>query len=99
MLIEMVSRELLPYPNPMYRPPPKAVEIPLQETPRKLTDLDIDINTNFEENSPHQEGKISETYQRPDKSCFQEPLDVESSIDTGSLVQMFLPKQAEIDKI
>ena len=27
----------------------------------------------FEENSPHQEGAISEIYQRPDKSYFQEP--------------------------
>ena len=31
-------------------------------------DLYIDINTDFEENSPYQKGVISETYQRPDMS-------------------------------
>ena len=40
-------------------------------------DLDIDaleqdINMDFEGNSPYQEGVISEMYQRPDKSYFQE---------------------------
>ena len=29
------------------------------------------INFNFEENSPFQEGIISETFQRPDKSFFR----------------------------
>ena len=40
-----------------------------------------------------------ETYQRPDKSYFQEPQELESLINTGRLVQKFLPKQANIDKI
>ena len=38
-------------------------------------------------------------YQRPDKSYFQEPQELESLINTGRLVQKFLPKQADIDKI
>ena len=46
--------------------------------PQKTSDLDIDlleqdININVEENSPHQEDVISESYQRPDKSYFHEP--------------------------
>ena len=53
------------YPDPIYTPP-KPTEIPIQEVPRKLSDLDTDINTHFEENSPDQEGVISETYQKPD---------------------------------
>ena len=40
-----------------------------------------------------------ETYQRPDKSFFQEPQELESHIYAGRLVQKFLPKQADIDKI
>ena len=32
-----------------------------------------DINLDFEENSPFQEGIMSETFQRPDKSFFQNP--------------------------
>ena len=39
----------------MYRPPPKPVEIQLQEIPRKLADVDTNINMDFEENSPYQE--------------------------------------------
>ena len=40
-----------------------------------------------------------EVYHRPDKSYFQEPKDLESLINTRNLVQKFLPKQANIDKI
>ena len=57
------------------------------------------IDIEFEENSPHQEGIILEVYQRPDKSYFQEPKDLESLINTCNLVKKFLPKQADIDKI
>ena len=42
---------------------------------------------------------ISEIYQRPDKSYFQEPPELQSQVDMGKLVQKFLPKQADIDKI
>ena len=54
---------------------------------------------NFEENSPYQEGVISETYQRSYKSYFQEPPELQSLVSTDKLVQRFLPKQADIDKI
>ena len=37
------------------------------------TDINPEINIDLEEDSPFQEGIISEIYQRPDKSCFQEP--------------------------
>ena len=52
-------RKIPAYPDPIYRPPPKPTEIPLQVFPRKLMDLDIDtleqdINTDFEENPPYQ---------------------------------------------
>ena len=53
----------------------------------------------FKENSPFQEGVISETYQRPDKSYFQEPQEWDSLINTSRLVQKFLLKQTYIDKI
>ena len=59
----------------------------------------MELDIEFEENSPHQEGIISEVYQRPNKSYFQEPKDLESLINTHNLVQKFLPKQADIDKI
>ena len=53
--------------------------------------LDTDINTDFEENSPYQEGVTSEMYQRPNRSYFQEPPELGSLVSTGKLVQTFLP--------
>ena len=76
-----MSREFPPYPDPIYRPPPKTAEIPLWETLRKLMDLDTDINTDFEENSPYEEGVISQTYQRPDRSYYQEPPEWQASTE------------------
>ena len=48
------------YPDPINRPPHKLTEIAMQEVPRCLSDFDPEINTDFEENSPLQEGVISE---------------------------------------
>ena len=62
-------------------------------------DIDPELNTNFEDNSPYQEGVISELYQRPDKSYFQEPQELECLINTDRLIQKLLPKQTDIDKI
>ena len=59
----------------------------------------MSIGIDFEENSLHKEGIISELYQRPDKTYFQEPKDLESLVNTSDLVQIFFPKQADIDKI
>ena len=53
----------------------------------------------IEENSPFQEGIISETIQRPDKTFFQKPKSLDYIIDTGNLIHRFLPKQMDIDKI
>ena len=56
-------------------------------------------NIDFEENSPHQEGIISETYESLDKSYIGEPHELADLVDTSKLVKKFLPKQADIDKI
>ena len=69
----------------------------LKENWRTL--LDSDINTDFEENSPYQEGIISESYQRLNKSYAQEPPELGDLLDTSKLIQNFLPKQMDIDKI
>ena len=39
--LKMISREIPIYPNPMYRSLSEPVKKPLQDLPRKLTDLDI----------------------------------------------------------
>ena len=61
-------------------------------------DIDLDINKDIEEYSPCQEGMILETYQRPDKSQL-EPPELVDVVNTNNLVQKYLPKQTDIDKI
>ena len=53
----------------------------------------------IEENSPFQEGIVSEIYERPDNSYVQEPQELTDLIDTTKLIQKYLPKQMDIDKI
>ena len=62
-------------------------------------DMKTEVNLDIEENSPFQEGLISELIQRLDKSFFQNPRKLEDIINPDNLVHKFLPKQADIDKI
>ena len=89
-----------PYHNPYARPPPRSPDVTISiHNWKDLLDTDIDRNVDIQENSPFQEGIISETYERPDKSYIQEPYELKDLIDTTKLVQKFLPKQTDIDKI
>ena len=40
-----------------------------------------------------------EIYERPDNSYVQEPQELTDLIDTSKLIQKYLPKQMDIDKI
>ena len=51
------------------------------------------INFDFEENSPFQEGIMSEIFQRPDKSFFQSPKELGDLIRKGNLVHNFCPSK------
>ena len=91
--------------GPTDRPPPKPIRSNMpqsqesSQSPHSPENTSLDINLDFEENSPFQEGIISEAYQRPDKSYFQEPQELNDLINTYNLMQNFLPKQADIEKI
>ena len=85
-----------PYARPPLRPPDVTNSIYSQ---KDLSEIDLDRKVNIEENSAFQEGIISETYKRPDRSYVQEPQELKDLIDTTKLVQKFLPKQMDIDKI
>ena len=61
-----VIKDIPFYPDPTFRPPPKLTRIPTSEGQENL-DINPEINIDFDENSPFQEGVILETYQRPDK--------------------------------
>ena len=53
----------------------------------------------FEENSPHQEGIITETYVAPDQSSLEQLQELTKLINTSKVVQKYLLQQADIGKI
>ena len=89
-----------PYHDPYSRPPPRPPDVtdPL-DSQKDLKDNDLDRNVDIEETSPFQEGIISEIYERPDMSYVQDPHELKDLIDTTKLIQKFLLKQMDIDKI
>ena len=81
------------------KPPPRPPDKIAQNDRQINLDLDLEINKDFEENSPYQEGVISEIYQRPDKSQLVEPPELTDLVNTNNIVQKYLAKQTDIDKI
>ena len=80
------------YPDPTYSPPPKPVRILMSEV-SESTDINLELNTNFKENSPFKDGAITGTYQRPDESFFQERHKSEVlSIQAGWYRHLYLSK-------
>ena len=89
------SPDVLLHPDTLCTPSPK------QQNVDKLfpNNHDTGINLDIEENSPFQEGVISETIQRKTKSFFQNLKRLEDIIDMGNFIHKFLPKQTHIDQI
>ena len=87
--------------DPLLRPPkqPTKQNIPCNHNSQNVQDIRSNINFDFQENSPFQEGIMSETFQRPDKSFFQNPKELGDLINKGNFVHKYLPKQMDIDKI
>ena len=72
-----------------------------QNIPQNIQEIkpNPNINLDFEENSPFQEGIMTETFQRLDKSFFQNPKELGDLINKENLFHKYLPKQTDIDKI
>ena len=87
------------YPDPLMKLPPKPPDVKVQDDRKINLELDLEINKDFEENYPYQEGIISEIYQRPDISQLLEPPELADLVNTYSIIQKYLPKQMDIDKI
>ena len=81
-MLEIPRSEVIPpYLLPQKKPPPKP---PDQLTKRQDVD---DSKTDIEENTPFQENIISEIYERPDKSYFQEPVELKELVDIKNITQ------------
>ena len=72
--------------------PPELID---KTEPKQSTKLD----PNVEENSPHQEGIILETYINLDQTYFERPQELTDLVNTTKLVQKYLSRQMDIDKI
>ena len=83
------------HPDPLLR---SSKQLPIKQNIQEINP-NPDVNLDFEENSPFQEGIMSESFQRPDKSFFQNPKELRDLINKENLVHKFLPKQTDIDKI
>ena len=80
--MEIPRSEMLPlYLVPPVRPPPKPPDNLSQKQEVESSKIEI------EENLPFKESIISEVYERPDKSYFQEPIELKDLIDTNNIVQ------------
>ena len=60
------------HPSPVYRPPPKPIrhDVSNQQGSQSLPgteDINPNVNLDFQENTPFQEGFMSKTFQRPDR--------------------------------
>ena len=93
------------HPGPNYRPPNKPIRSNMSRSQESLQssssveNINPDIKLDFKEISPFQEGVISEMFQTLDKTFFQDPKEFNDLINIGNLVQKFLPKQADVDRI
>ena len=67
------------YSQPITRPPPRPPD-PSESNPKVTTQ--IETNLDFEENSPHQEGIITETYESPDNSYLDQPQELSDLVDS-----------------
>ena len=91
------------HPGPVYRPPPKPIKQDLSnpqslQSSTSIEAINPNINFDFEENSPFQEGVMTKSFQRPDRSFLQEPKELGDLVNKGNLVYKYLPKQTDIDK-
>ena len=101
------SNPLIPdgtfHPGPVYRPPPKPIKQNMTHGQgsqnSNINNNNSDINFDFEENSPFPEGIMSKTFQRLDKSFFQEPRELGDLINKGNIIHKYLLKQTDIDRI
>ena len=74
--------------QPNVRLPPKP---PNADNTTTSPSLGPEPNVDFEENSPHQEGIITETYVAPDQSYLEQMQELIKLVNISRVVQKYLP--------
>ena len=72
------------YSQPVIRLPPRPPDLVNRRNHR--TDAGIDPNPDFEEDSLHQEGIITEMYVSPDQLYIEQPQELADLVDSTKLV-------------
>ena len=85
------SDKVIEYPELIARPLPKPPEL-IDKSVEPKQNINSTPNVDFEENSPHQEGIILETYRNPDQSYFDETQELIDLVNTTKLVQKIFAK-------
>ena len=83
-------------PNQISNPTPKLPERVTQNDRQADLELDLEINRDFEDNSPYQEGIISEIYQRPHKSQLVDPPELTDLVNTEKIFQKDIYQNRQI---
>ena len=88
------------HPYLLLRPPKQPIKQNMthKQNSQNIQDINPNINFDFEENSLFQEGIMSETFLRLNKSFFQDLKNWGTS-NKVNFVHKYLPKQMDIDKI
>ena len=73
---------------PSVRPPPKPPNLDEATT---SPNLGLNPSMDIEENSPHQQRIITETYVVPDQAYLEQPQELIKLINTLEVVQKYLP--------
>ena len=88
------------HPDLLLRPKhPIKQNLTPEQNSQNEQNINPNINFDFEENPPFQEGVMSETFQRPDKSFFQNSKELGDIVVKGNFIHKYLPKQMNIDKM
>ena len=87
--------DVLFHPDPLLKPTthPMKQNMTHEQNSQHIQNINPNINFDFKENSPFQGGVMSETFQRPDKSFFQDPKELGDLINKGNFVHKYLPKK------
>ena len=72
---------------PSVMPPPKPPNVDDTTT---SPNIGLDPNMDIKENSPYQEGIITETYVAPDQSYLDQPQELIKLVNTSKVVQQYL---------
>ena len=78
--------------NAVYRPNNMSNQQSSQSS-SSIEHINPNIDLDFEENSTFQEGVMSKTFQRPDKSFFQEPKELGDPINKGNFTNLCQSRQ------